>query len=550
MPAGFTTDEGIRVTRSQTDIYTRRAALLLVCAAVLVIAVLPVAILFLRAIVTDGQLNLDAFHTVLSSPRQWRLLGNSLMVAGGTACLATLIGAPAGYALAYARVPARRTLAALFAIPALLPPYVLATAWTTMLGTNGLFGAWLVAFLPMGQARPSPFSVPGVILVLAFTYYPLVAFATMIALGRFDGRLEEAALLAGQRARVFRSVVVPLTLPSVLTGALCVFVLALLNFSVPSLMQVDTYPVELYASSATYDYAAATAQSLPLLALCLMALCAWAMFLRPRNAWLTGARRERSLRVSSHMRTWAAAGCWGLALLSVFAPLASLFVRSLPLRTYLSVWETARDEFVTSLLVGVLSATLLAGLAFLQCTLLGGGRRAATLMFAELLPFAVTGPLLSLGSIALWNRDGFPGLVYDSMNIVVLVCVARYLFIAAGILAVGERRLNPRLHEAARVHGVSWWRGMFGVTLPLQAPFFVACWGLAFVFAVGELDATVLVCPPGKTTLAIRLFTLMHYGPDAYVAALSLITAIVILCASACAAWAYGRMGNAHAASH
>lgn len=196
------------------------------------------------------------------------------------------------------------------------------------------------------------------------------------------------------------------------------------------------------------------------------------------------------------------------------------------------------------------SATLLAGLAFLQSALLGEGRRAAVLMLVELLPFAVTGPLLSLGLIALWNRDGLPGLVYDSTIIVVLACGARYLFIAAGILAAGSQRVNPRLYEAARVHGVSWWRAMFGITLPLQAPFLVACWGLTFVLAVGELDATVLVCPPGKTTLAIRLFTLMHYGPDAYVAALSLMTALVILCAGACAAWAYGRTGNARDTLH
>ncbi|MCC6697754.1 MAG: iron ABC transporter permease [Candidatus Hydrogenedentes bacterium] len=534
----------------RTDVHTRRAASLLVWAAVLVMAVLPVAILFVRAIVVEGQVNLDSFRSVLFSTRQWRLLANSVLVAGGAACLATLLGAPAGYALAYARVPARRLLTALLAIPALLPPYVLATAWAVMLGANGVLGSWLGALLPLGQARPSPFSVPGTILVLAFTYYPLVTFAAVAALSRFDGRLEEAALLTGARARVFRSVVVPLTLPSVLTGALSVFVLALLNFSVPSLLQVNTYPVELYASSATYDFAAATAQSLPLLALCLIALSAWAVVLRPRNAWLTGARRERSLRVSPRVRAWAAAGCWGLVLLSVFAPLASLFVRSLPLRTYLSVWETARGEFGTSLLVGVLSATLLAGLAFLQSALLGKGRQAAVLMLVELLPFAVTGPLLSLGLIALWNRDGLPGLVYDSLAIVVLACGARYLFIAAGILAAGGQRMNPRLHEAARVQGISWWRAMFGITLPLQVPFLVACWGLAFVLAVGELDATVLVCPPGKTTLAIRLFTLMHYGPDAYVAALSLMTALVILCAGACAAWAYGRIGNTRDASH
>jgi iron(III) transport system permease protein len=39
---------------------------------------------------------------------------------------------------------------------------------------------------------------------------------------------------------------------------------------------------------------------------------------------------------------------------------------------------------------------------------------------------------------------------------------------------------------------------------------------------MGELGATLLVTPPGKSTLSIRIYTLMHYGAGELVACLSL----------------------------
>jgi len=67
----------------------------------------------------------------------------------------------------------------------------------------------------------------------------------------------------------------------------------------------------------------------------------------------------------------------------------------------------------------------------------------------------------------------------------------------------------------------------------------VAVWGLCFLFSFAEVDASVLLCPPGRTTLPVRLFSLMHYGPGRYVAALSVLTVIIILAAAAVIAKIY-----------
>ena len=48
----------------------------------------------------------------------------------------------------------------------------------------------------------------------------------------------------------------------------------------------------------------------------------------------------------------------------------------------------------------------------------------------------------------------------------------------------------------------------------------VAAWVVAFVFAFGELGASILVSPPGESTLPIRIYTLIANTPASVVAAL------------------------------
>ena len=52
---------------------------------------------------------------------------------------------------------------------------------------------------------------------------------------------------------------------------------------------------------------------------------------------------------------------------------------------------------------------------------------------------------------------------------------------------------------------------------------------LAFIFSFNELTMMVLVSPPGVSTLPVRLFSTVHYGPDSLLAALSLWQVIFLL---------------------
>ncbi len=504
------------------------------------VIVAPLVFLFASSIWVEGRMDFSAYSNVLQSSRQWTLLFRSVGLASGVAVLATILGASAAYALI--RLPRAAHLSAAFALtlPVIVPQHIMAIAWVDVLGRSGYLSRFVQIAMPGAPPVPSPFTFWGTLFILAMTLYPIPMLATFVALRRFDARFIEAARVAGQSRGAFRAIVLPLILPSVLTGSLVVFALSVSTFAVPSLLQVNTYPVEIHASSMSFDYGAAAAQSLPMIAVCAVTFAVWSLYVRPRHAWLSGAARGATTELPAgkpnlRMRTVLSSSFVLLVAFGAIAlPLAALFLRSLPLRTYAAVWGTAREEIVTGLVVAACAATVISAIAFSMSAIVQGTGARAFVRYASLFAFVAPGPLLALGMIAQWNRPGIAGMVYDSASILILASATRFFAFGNIAFEAQRARMNPRLLEAARVAGVPWWRSISAISLPLALPYLIAVWLVAFVLALGEVDAAVLLSPPGVSTFALRLFSLMHYGPDSFVAALSLITAMGIAVLAGC----------------
>lgn len=520
---------------------------MLTVALFIAVALLPAGFGLGSSLWVDGRLDVSAYRAVLAEGRQWGLLRNTAAIAAGTTLCAAILGVSAGLALTCVGTWARKALGCGFAVSFLTPPYIAAIAWIDLLGNNGTVARTAKLWFGDGVRLPGIYNIPGVVFVLTLSYYPIVACATFLAFRRFDRRLEEAALLAAGKLRTFRSITFPLLAPAILTSALCVFMLTLVGFSVPSLLQVNAYAAEIYTQfSAFHDFPAAAAQAAPFVLCGGAALALWASYVRPKRAWLTGVRRPQPpLSPRWPARAAATVFAGGIVLVSAVLPVAVLVGRAMPLRSFIEALRTAKEEIATTALLGAATASIAACLAFSMAYLARVRPRIGVLFSLSLAPFLISGPVLGMGLIRLWDRPGPMALVYDGIGVVLLACAGRFLFFAhqGVVAALGE--LHPNLEEAAAVTGLAWWRQMGGITLPLLWPSLVAVWGLIFVLSAGELEATVLVCPPGVTPLSVRLFTLMHYGPSRLVAALSIITVVLILAGATLTLWAYGQARKA-----
>ena len=59
-----------------------------------------------------------------------------------------------------------------------------------------------------------------------------------------------------------------------------------------------------------------------------------------------------------------------------------------------------------------------------------------------------------------------------------------------------------------------------------MAPGLIVAGMTVFLLTIGELSATLLVLPPGRNTLAVKTYNLLHYGASDAVAGLCLLLVV------------------------
>lgn len=476
----------------------------------------------------DGGFTFVNYGQLLTEARQRDLLMNSALLGAATALVATIVGAPLGLLLARADLPAKSWLRLALIIPLVLPPYVLGLAWIYVSGSTGI----AAHFLGRDLLSDSTYSLAGAVVVLCIGFFPLAMLATEAAARRVDGRLEEAGLLVAGPRRVLTRITLPLIAPGVASAAIVIFVLALSEFGVPSLLRVRVFTTEVFtAFAAQYDFGRATALAAPLLFLALIAAVALKLTIGDR---VLTTRRSLHPGLNFNLGRWRAPALIliGIVLaLSVLLPLSALAAEARAAGPIVAAVQTSASAITNSIVLSLCGALLTVGLGLL----LGYGRarartrlgRLADLAFIVL--FAAPSTVIGVGLIGLWNRPGLLGEIYRSPLIIVIAYLARFVSVAALMLAVATRQVPASLEEAAEVAGAGWPRTFGRIVFPQITPAAAAALVVSFIFAFGELGATVLVAPPGESTLPVRVYTLIANAPSSQVASLALMQASIVL---------------------
>jgi iron(III) transport system permease protein len=500
-------------------------------AGVLFVAICVLPLMYMLAVSftgIDGGFTFDNYGRLLNEARQRELLMNSTLLGAATAFVATIVGAPLGLLLARADLPAKSWLRLALIIPLVLPPYVLGLAWIYVSGSTGI----AAHLLGRDLLSDSTYSLAAAVAVLSIGFFPLAMLATEAAARQVDGRLEEAGLLVATPRRVLTRITLPLIAPGVAAAALVTFVLALSEFGVPGLLRVRVFTTEVFtAFAAQYDFGRATALSTPLLLLALIAAVALKLTIGDR---LLTTRRSMHPGLSFNLGGWRAPALilLGLVLsLSVVLPLSALTTEARGVGAIAAAMQASTSAITNSIVLSLSGAVLIVGLGLL----LGYSRarartrlgRLADLAFIVL--FAAPSTVLGVGLIGLWNRPGLLGEIYRSPLIIVIAYLARFVSVAVLMLAAATRQVPASLEEAAEVAGASWPRSFAHIVFPQITAATVAALVVSFIFAFGELGATVLVAPPGESTLPVRVYTLIANAPSSQVSSLALLQAGIVL---------------------
>src|SRR6202165_632239 len=207
----------------------------------------------------------------------WNAIWLSLRLSALTTLLLLIFGVPLAYWLAYSRWRWKFLLEALVALPLVLPPTVLVFYMLLAMGPHGPLGKlWQAAF-----GHGLAFTFPGLVIAsvlysLPFAVQPLIAsFETV------DRKLLDAsAVLGAGRMRTFLRVILPLSVPGIITALVLSFAHTLGEFGVVLMVGGNlagvtrTVSIDIYDRVQSLDYAGANRTALLLLVISFVVLSA------------------------------------------------------------------------------------------------------------------------------------------------------------------------------------------------------------------------------------------------------------------------------------
>ncbi len=515
-------------------------------APILFFAIGPVAVLLWRS---AGAMS-DVARSLLTA--ETGALWGTLVTSLGAAAFAFAAGAPLSILLFRTNLPFRGAFTVLFTLPSAIPPFIWGMGWLLLANPRAGYLNRL-----LGEGTFDIYGAAGIAFVMGLSGLPLVLLAGAAALRRVDPALEEAARVCGASpVRALLATTVPLAMPSLLSGAVMVFLMTASAFGVPYILGVSASPPTRVLTTRIYELillggednlARAVVLSAVLLLFTPVALWAnWALGRSGRVRLSAGKGVSPRPFPLGRARSMATAAVGATGALLVLLPLGAVVLTSVQ-RSFGAelAWESLTFVHWSGVLfeprtlrAAGRSLLLAAGAGVLVCAFglasavlrrhfrrFGAGVEALAVW-----PYAVPGTVLAIALLIAFSRDlrfvlldrvAFVLALAHTPWLLLIAYAAKYLALGAQNSSEALAQVDPSLAEAARVSGAGPWRAFVDAPLPLLRPALVAAFVLAFLACATEITMSVLLVPAGSEVLGTLLFELQSYADPSAAAVLA-----------------------------
>jgi putrescine transport system permease protein len=183
------------------------------------------------------KLNLGNFAFLVEDDLYWRAYLNSIKVAAVSTILCLLIGYPMAYAMARSNSSTRNILLLLVALPFFTSFLLRVYAWIGILKNNGFINNALMSIGLIDQPIQMLQTDFAVYIGIVYSYLPFMIMPLYANLEKMDLTLLEAAADLGCKPwQGFLKITLPLSRHGIIAGCLLVFIPAVGEFVIPSLL--------------------------------------------------------------------------------------------------------------------------------------------------------------------------------------------------------------------------------------------------------------------------------------------------------------------------
>ncbi len=482
----------------------------------------PIAVLA-PALLVGAAMLLPLVYLVIrgsgASDEAWRLLFRSqtlytlartLFLMASVTLISCAIAVPLAWLTVRTDLPLRRAWGVVSVLPLVIPSFVGAFLYISVLGPRGLLQSAMENVFGL-ERLPDIYGFVGATLTLALLSFPYMLLTVRASLSNLDPATEESArgLGCGPLGTLWR-VTLPQLRPSIASGGLLVALYTLSDFGAVSLMRYQTFTWVIYQQyESAYDRSVAAVMSLGLVAMA-AAVLVLVHVSQGRERYYqsnaTAARVPRRFRLG-RWKWPALTYCGGVALLSLGLPMAVLaywLVRGLGIgEPLMPLWEATRNSIVVSGLAAVATAAFAIPVAVIIVR--HRGRLSRALETTSFTGYALPGVVIALALVYFGANYARP--LYQTIWLLVFAYVVLFFPVALGAVSSRLQQISPRLEDAARGLGRRPWQVLASITIPLLSPGVLMGAALAFLITIKELPATLILGPLGFGTLATAVWS-------------------------------------------
>ena len=507
----------------------------------------PLFSLFISAFqdAATGDWSLQNFAQFFRRKYYYQSMINSFSVTACVTILAVIIGTVLAYFMTLYRVRFKGAVEICIIISLLSPPFIGAYSWILIGGRSGILTRWLADF---GINFPSIYGFAGILLVLTLKLYPFIYLYVAGAMKNIDSALIEAAESLGcSGIRKVVTIIIPLITPTILAGALMVFMNAMADFGTPMLIGegFNVMPVMIYSEfiNEVGDQANFAAAMAAIMVLITSTIFMLQKYVVNRKSFTMSSLRPLQ---TGALHGWQDAlmhiCIYGLVALSMIPQLVvvytsflqtngSVFVDGYSLDSYRTIFENLGTAVTNTY---AFSTAAMAMIVFLGMTVAYLTTRRKSWLTdcidtLTMFPYIIPGSVLGITLLLAFNEE--PMLLSGTALIIIISLVIRRLPYTLRSSSAILYQLSPSMEEASISLGASPLRTFFKVTAVMMLPGVISGAIISWITAINELSSSVILFTGATKTMSVAIYTEVIRASYGTAAALSTILTVTTITA-------------------
>ncbi len=504
----------------------------------LVFLIYPLYMLLRQALLnSEGQLSFEVYEKIFSKAYYSNAIWHSLLISAVVTLISVLIATPMAYIMSTMKIRGAGVLRILILVSSMSAPFIGAYAWIQLCGRNGVLTNLLAQ---IGINIGDIYGFKGCVIVMSFQLYSLVFMFISGAFKSMDNSLIEASESLGCAGirKIFK-VVLPLMLPTLLAGALLVFMRAFADYGTPMLIGENyiTLPVLVYKEffselGGSENLAAAISVIAILITTGVFLL---QKYIANRKVFSINALHPVEAKKAHGVKNILAhVYCYvmvGIAImpqcLVIFNSFRNtsgrMFAEGFSLKSYAEAFNTVSNSIWMTYLMSSISIVCIVIIACMIAYLVVRRRNVfnASVDVMSMFPETVAGSILGIALLTAFNKR--PLLLSGGMFIMILSYTIRRLPYTVRSSAAILRNISPSIEEAAVSLGTGSAKTFFRITTPMMMPGVISGAILSWIMIITELSTSIILYNPSTKTMTLEIYSQVIRGNDGVASAISAI---------------------------